>query len=279
MVFMAVAFTLFSDPGEIFKWILPILIVFWLIAMSIFTSPALSTMELFTPVDKLPHAMAILTIVANLIYSIEPVIIDIIDFLGAPVTFITGGVVVFISGYALKKNTLSLFKLSNNEEAGPIASVASETQESHFGFIFFLGLALGLPTTIMFNLFPELFELKFGPLVNGVAGKVMLVYILVFSAFLSLPISFLVNKIGLKRSFWWSFSIIMLCMVSMFLFQSPILVCIMAAVFAVMFTALSVSSLPLAMGISNYYEKVFCVGIFFSGVAVPDGILEAIQAF
>jgi hypothetical protein len=37
--------------------------------------------------------------------------------------------------------------------------------------------------------------------------------------------------------------------------------------------------LPLAIKNSNYYEKVFCVGIFFSGVAVPDGIAEAILAF
>ncbi|HCZ34499.1 MAG TPA: hypothetical protein DHV26_01065, partial [Cytophagales bacterium] len=84
MVFMAVAFTLLGNPGEVFRWILPILIVLWLISMSIFTSPALSTLELFTPVDKLPRAMAILTIVGNLIYSLEPVIVDLIDYLGAP---------------------------------------------------------------------------------------------------------------------------------------------------------------------------------------------------
>jgi MFS family permease len=34
MIFMAVAFTLFSNPGEIFKWILPVLIVLWLVSMS-----------------------------------------------------------------------------------------------------------------------------------------------------------------------------------------------------------------------------------------------------
>jgi MFS family permease len=39
MVFMAVAFTLLSNPGEVIRWILPLLIVLWLIAMSIFTSP------------------------------------------------------------------------------------------------------------------------------------------------------------------------------------------------------------------------------------------------
>jgi hypothetical protein len=37
--------------------------------------------------------------------------------------------------------------------------------------------------------------------------------------------------------------------------------------------------LPLAIQKANYYEKVFCVGIFFSGVALPDGIIEAVLAY
>jgi Na+/melibiose symporter-like transporter len=282
MVFMAVAFTLFTNPGEIFKWILPILIVFWLIAMSIFTSPALSTLELFTPVDKLPRAMAILTIVANLIYAIEPVIVDIIDYVGAPLTFFAGGTVVFISGYALKKNSLTLFKLSDNKEKHserPLAAITFDTQKSRFVYIFFLGLALGLPTTIMFNIFPDLFSAKLGDALSGMSGKVMLVNILVLSALISLPVSSLVNKIGLQRSFWGSFVLIMICVMLVFFAQSTVALLIICVAFAIMFTSISVSSLPLAMSLSNYYDKVFCVGIFFSGAAVPSGILEAILAF
>jgi Na+/melibiose symporter-like transporter len=282
MVFMAVAFTLFTNPGEIFKWILPILIVFWLIAMSIFTSPALSTLELFTPVDKLPRAMAILTIVANLIYAIEPVIVDIIDYVGAPLTFFAGGTVVFISGYALKKNSLTLFKLSDNKEKHserPLAAITFDTQKSRFVYIFFLGLALGLPTTIMFNIFPDLFSAKLGDALRGMSGKVMLVNILVLSALISLPVSSLVNKIGLQRSFWGSFVLIMICVMLVFFAQSTVALLIICVAFAIMFTSISVSSLPLAMSLSNYYDKVFCVGIFFSGAAVPSGILEAVLAF
>jgi MFS family permease len=280
MVFMAVAFTLFSNPGEIFKWILPILIVFWLIAMSIFTSPALSTLELFTPVDKLPRAMAILTIVANLIYAIEPVIVDVIDYIGAPLTFFAGGTVVFISGYALKKNSLTLFKLSDNKETGrPIAAITLDTQKSRFVYIFFLGLALGLPTTIMFNLFPDVLSVKLGDALSAMSGKVMLVNILVLSALISLPVSSLVNRIGLHRSFSGSFVMIMICVISIFLVHSTGVLLVVCVAFAIMFTSISVSSLPLAMSLSNYYDKVFCVGVFFSGVAVPSGILEAVQAF
>src|SRR6478735_11780725 len=130
MMFMAVAFTLFSNPNETFRWILPLLIICWLIAMSIFTSPALSTLELFTPVDKLPRAMAVLTIVANLIYALEPVIVDIIDFIGAPLTFITGGVVVFLSCYALKKTSLNLFSQSEDKESGAVATMKLNTDKS-----------------------------------------------------------------------------------------------------------------------------------------------------
>ncbi|HEY3405270.1 MAG TPA: MFS transporter [Ohtaekwangia sp.] len=278
MVFMAVAFTLFSNPGEIFKWVLPILIVFWLIAMSIFTSPALSTMELFTPVDKLPKAMAVLTIVANLIYALEPVIVDIIDFIGAPLTFITGGVVVFISGYALKKNSLHLFSSSENREERPMAAFTLDTQKSKRGYIFFLGVVLGIATTVMFNLFPAMLEQKLNSLVENWNGKILLVDMLVLSAILSLPVSNLVNRIGMEKSFWISLVVIAVGMVSVFFVQAAGVVLIMAIIYAIGFTSLSVSSLPLAIRNSNYYEKVFCVGIFFSGVALPDGILEILQA-
>jgi MFS family permease len=97
MVFMSVAFTLIMDPGETFKWILPILIVFWLASMSIFTSPAISTIDLFAPANKLPRAMAIITIVYGALYALEPVIVDLVDFLGAPLTFVVGGVITAAS--------------------------------------------------------------------------------------------------------------------------------------------------------------------------------------
>lgn len=274
MVFMAVAFTLFSNPGEVFRWILPLLIVLWLVAMSIFTSPALSTLELFTPIDKLPTAMAVLTIVANLVYSLEPVIVDLIDYLGAPITFMMGGVAVFVSGYALKKNSLSLFK---NNPAHPRAEFKLDTQRSNYSYIFFLGVAVGIPTTLLFNYFPDILEANLSTLFN-MEGKWLLVVALFISAVLSLPASNYVIKIGTVKSFWWSFLINSICLILVFVTGSPILTIATMFIFIVSFTVLSISSLPLAIERANYFEKVFCVGIFFSGMALPDGIVEALQA-
>ncbi|MBT1700834.1 hypothetical protein KK083_28340 [Fulvivirgaceae bacterium PWU4] len=278
MVFMAVAFTLFTNPGEIFKWILPVLIVFWLISMSIFTSPALSTVELFTPVDRLPKAMALLTIVANLIYAIEPVIVDIIDYLGAPLTFIAGGVVTLASGYAMKKNSLGLFKQTGNKE-GSAEPGQHTAAKSAYGFIFFLGVILGISTTVMFNLFPDALALKFAAISNNADGKILLVAMLVLSALISWPISNFINRYSMERVFWISGALIVLSTAIIFLAQPAWIVALMAIVFTVTFTSLSVSSLPLALSRSGYYEKVFCVGVFFSGAALPEGIFESIQAF
>lgn len=279
MVFMAVAFTLFSEPGEVFKYILPLLIVCWLVAMSIFTSPALSTLELFTPVEKLPKAMAILTIVANLIYSVEPVIVDIIDYLGAPTTFMAGGVITFLSGYALRKNSLGLFKLSGGSESKPMASFTLDTQRSQYGSIFLMGVVLGLATTILFNIMPDILEVSIGKLFGGVGGNIILVGILFFSALISLPVSAKVTQYGLERSFNMGALITLISMGAILVFPSTALVMTMIIVFAFSFTLISVSSLPLAIQKANYYEKVFCVGIFFSGVALPDGIIEAYLAY
>jgi MFS family permease len=278
MVFMAVAFTLFTNPGEIFKWILPVLIIFWLISMSIFTSPALSTVELFTPVDRLPKAMALLTIVANLIYAIEPVIVDIIDYLGAPLTFMAGGVVTLASGYAMKKNSLGLFKQTGNKEAGAEPGNKAVVK-SAYGFIFFLGVVLGISTTVMFNLFPDVLAEKLASFSNHTDGKILLVGMLVFSALISWPVSSFVNRYSLHQMFWGSCVLMALSTAAIFLLQPAWIVAVIVMVFTVTFTSLSVSSLPLALSRSGYYEKVFCVGMFFSGVALPEGIFESVQAF
>lgn len=278
MIFMAVAFTLLGNPGEVFKWVLPVLIIFWLIAMSIFTSPALSTIETFMPVDKLPRAMAVLTVVGNLLYSLEPVIVDIIDYIGAPITFIFGGVVVFISGYALKKNSLSLFDKNDGKEMRPQAAMKLDTQKSQYIDILMYGLILGVATAVLFKIFPDVMQTKLSVLFTTDNSKIVSVGVLIISAILSLPFSTLVNTYGLQKSFWFSAALTVVSIAGVLLLQSPLVVLLMLAIFAIGFAALSVSSLPLAIGKANYYQKVFCVGIFFAGVELPDFILEVIQA-
>lgn len=277
MIFMAVAFTLLSNPGEIFKWILPVLIICWLIAMSIFTSPALSTLELFTPVEKLPRAMAVLTIVSNLLYALEPVIVDLIDYLGAPLTFMAGGAAVFVSGYFLQKNSLALFRINDGrEKETPVEAVSVR---SKLPLIFCLGLAFGIPTSFLFNFMPGILVQQVGTVVGSLDHKIVLVFLLLLSAVFSLPASMLTNKLGVSKSLGVSIVIVALSAALLAGASVDMLVIAMGILFTAAYAWLSVSSLPLAISLANDKAKVFCVGVFFSGVALPEGIIQAIQAF
>ena len=153
-----------------------------------------------------------------------------------------------------------------------------DTQRSEYGLILLVGIGLGLATTIPFNYFPELLGAKLAAITGGMDGKWILVGMLVLSAIFSLPISNVVFKVGMIKTFWISLAISLMSIALLFILTNTFSVVIITVIFTLAFTALSVSSLPLAISRSNYYEKVFCVGIFFSGVAIPNGIVEISKA-
>lgn len=264
MIFMATAFTLFTNPGPIFKWILPGLITLWLFSMALFTSPALSTIELFVPARKLPTAMALLTIVYGLLYSIEPIIVDIIEFIGAPLTFVVGGVAVFLSGMLMKKN----------------ARIVPDTpkvefEKSDFTYALVLGCLLGLATTVMFNLFPSWFAAKDFHLF-GMSGDFKVSMMLATVAILSLPMSKLVEKQSVYMMILISVPVSISLIAGIYLISNPVMLTILIVLFTMVYTAMSVSFLPQALSVVNDNKKVFGVGVFFAGFELPNGILEAI---
>ncbi|QCK16019.1 hypothetical protein [Mangrovivirga cuniculi] len=90
MVFMSVAFTVFFQPDGWWRFLVPILIVFWLILMNVFHSPAFSTFEMFVPEKKYPQVMALFIVLIQLAQAVEPVIIQLLEFFGGPLTFAVG---------------------------------------------------------------------------------------------------------------------------------------------------------------------------------------------
>ncbi len=273
MVFMTVAFTLFQFANKDISNILFVLVLLWLFSMSIFTSPALSTFELFGPFQKLPQIMAILTIVTGLVYSLEPVIVNIINFVGAPSTFALGGMIVLISGWNLRKNSMHLLKGETKDE------IVADRQRSNFGLVFILGIGLGLATTFLFNILPATFNTKLGMMMpESFTGSLAVSVVLALSALVSLPMSKYVQQQGLKKSGWTSAIFVASIVVSILLINSPSYVLFSILLLPFGFSAISVSFLPLALQNINSKAKVFGVGIFFSGVELANAMVEVLLA-
>lgn len=266
MIFMAVAFTLLINPGQWVLIVLPILIILWLFAMSLFTSPAISTIELFSPSAKLPLSVAALTIVSDLLYSLEPIIVDIIDFLGGAITFAVGGIIVSVSGYLLHKSARSTFIAQVEQRPD------NQSPKSNLGLVLFVGMGIGLVSGIVIEIFPDYLD-KLTATV-GVSGKWLVSILLVITALLSIPASKYLRDKDLAKQLIIFLTLSAIVLTGIFVIDNHYITIILLVFFTIVYAVINVCSLPLALRNSSIRNKVFGVGIFFCGFEIPNSIID-----
>lgn len=233
MIFMAAAFTIFIEPTGLLRWILPILIILWLIAMNIFHSPAFAMLESLASPSHLVFASAILIMVNHISYGIEDLILLLTDFLGIPLTFVVGGILIFISGTLLKINLK------------PINTATKTTfQNSRFLLVFIIGIIVGIGLYY----------------INKNDG-----FFMIISAIIALPIAIFIRKLGLILSFWLSSLLFFLLL---FLIKFPIVMLINT----ILLTFMAVAAFPLVFQSATKNHKILAIGLFISGMQLPASI-------
>jgi hypothetical protein len=267
MIFMTVAFTLIVNPPQSFVlYALPVLVILWLFAMSLFTSPAISTIEIFSPSSKLPITVAALTIVSDLLYSLEPVIVDIIDFLGGAATFAVGGIIVSISGYLLRKNSLQLTVEGKEERPD------NQNPKSNMPKVIMLGVGMGLFSGIIIEVFPDYLN-KLESVV-GISGQWISSIVLVLTAIFSIIISRRVSKGNIVKLLLTGLIFAALSTLGVFTISNNAIILILLAAFAIFYAMVNVTALPLALQNTSVKEKVFGVGVFFCGFEIPNSVID-----
>ncbi len=267
MIFMTVAFTLIVNPPQSFVlYALPVLVILWLFAMSLFTSPAISTIEIFSPSSKLPITVAALTIVSDLLYSLEPVIVDIIDFLGGAATFAVGGIIVSISGYLLRKNSLQLTVEGKEERPD------NQNPKSNMPKVIMLGVGMGLFSGIIIEVFPDYLN-KLESVV-GISGQWISSIVLVLTAIFSIIISRRVSKGNIVKLLLTGLIFAALSTLGVFTISNNTIILILLAAFAIFYAMVNVTALPLALQNTSVKEKVFGVGVFFCGFEIPNSVID-----
>lgn len=275
MIFMVVAVTIWTEPSGFIRLMFPLMIVLWLVFMNIFHSPAISTLEMFVPTNKLPQIMAIFAVIADVAASLEPSIVDLIGFFGAPLTFAVGGILVFSSGIWLQR-TIRGFKPI--EEGNEQEKEKTTITKSRFGVVLILGLFLGLATMFFFELFPQMAEKRLSFLkANNFKGAYFTSILIAASAILSYPLSLWAQNFSVVKAAWVGvigFGALLSCL---FLSTGTIaLICFI--LYPVFFAIMSVTFLPIAFVNLTSKQKVLGIGLFFSGVQLASSIVEALQA-
>jgi MFS family permease len=76
------------------RWIVPVLMTVWTLAMIVFRGPAVAMLVQMVPAQALPQANGILTWVVSLVGALAPVFDKLIAWIGAPLTFLLGAVIL-----------------------------------------------------------------------------------------------------------------------------------------------------------------------------------------
>ncbi|MFY0654513.1 MAG: hypothetical protein JXQ96_20925 [Cyclobacteriaceae bacterium] len=269
MIFMVVASLIGAAPLSIVKPVLPVMIVLWLIAMNLFISPANSMIEAFAPAKKLPIVVGFLFLTTELIYALEPVVVELVRFFGDTLTFIVGGILISVSGYFFHKIS-SDEVMSRKKEL--VESEKKVVTPMTYVAIIFVGLQLGLGKAFLVEFFPHNINEKFTAMASS-SGYVAL-GLLAFSAILAFAVSGFVAKKGSSRVIPISFLALLVGIIIILISPSYTLYIVGGVITAASFSFLNVSGLPFAISNLSVKHITYGVGIFIGASEIFTGMFE-----
>lgn len=260
MIFMAVALTLFFEPNGPIKWVIPVFITGWLISMNMFRSPAISIIERLVPQRQLPAVLALFIFTFDIAYSIEPIIVDLLNFLGGPITFFIGGVLIFSSGTYLKHSykKVAHIKLDNNAY-----ETETKSGKSKFWIVIVLSLVLGIYTTLMLKFIPNFLNDRLGQLDSNMSGNVLATLMLFASAIFCFFLGKKVNQDNIDVFAVWGIMGFALSIGLLVAFTGLFSTFICVLLLMIFFSLLSVSALPLALYELSTKQTIFGLGLFY----------------
>ena len=268
MVFMCMAFTIGASSSIDLTAALPFMIVIWLISMNIFHSPANSMLEIFAPAKELPSAMALMVLTTELLYALEPWVVDFVDAIGPTSTFALGAVLLIATGYFFRKTTRDV-KLSRDVEE------AAAAQSSYLN-VFVAGLSLGLAVAIINNFVPLWMLSKKGIEVIATKQSVYVSLILFAAALAAWPLSMQVKKMGVVKGLRIGLAGSFVCFALAYFL--PLYIALAACVLAGLFFSLaSVSAFPYALENLAPKNVTLGAGLFFGSLELAQGLISIVE--
>lgn len=266
MVFMCVAFIVGSTNMINLTQALPVMIVIWLISMNIFHSPANSMLELFAPAKKLPAAMAMMVLTTDLLYAFEPVVVNIVDWMGPVVTFAFGGVLLIVTGYYFRSTTQQVnFSRDTNE---------SKAKESNLVPVLLAGICFGVIDALIKEFLPHWLLAKTDTELPIQSSGMIVSLVLIVAAIAAWPLSFQVDKLGEKKGMVIGVAGTLVCLALVYLMPFAYVALLFAIVSGIFLSLASVAAFPFALQNLSVKNVTLGTGLFFGSVEVAIGIVS-----
>ncbi|MBD2212538.1 MFS transporter [Nostoc linckia FACHB-104] len=247
------------------RWLVPVLMTVWVIAMMIVRGPAIALLTQFAPLTELPQANAALVFVFGLIGAIGPFFNKFMHSIGASITFLLGAIALVMGAYILRSLTppYVLTQYPLNDDLSPTAPSLL------LFLIFVIGLGAGLEVNLLMSMFPQVLQTQ----LPGLRLEFITSGILLVSAMSSVILGELTAQIGVNKVMLLGLGSMTGLMGLALLNDIDNLVVGYILGFGISFGLIFVSIIPFCLGKVSLQQAGLATGLYFGGSAGATAIV------
>ncbi|MCW5316802.1 MFS transporter [Nostoc sp. KVJ3] len=250
-------------PTTLIRSLLPIVLVAWALAMTIFRSPAMCLLGMYSTPAQLPLAVSVVTLAGGVIGAFRPISYKFILSLGPVYTFAIGSFVML--------GAAAVLRLVNPPEA-PVDTNKAEIVKlpvQKLALILVTGFGVAWGIRFLFDVLGKVLKAQ----LNTDNIDVLMVWIGLAIALASIPAGIFAVKIGNRQAMLCGICAIipsLLIMISVGA-QIPIVVAIVAA-----FSLIVNGAIPFALGLVPQRWAGLGIGMYFGGFALAMSLFGVI---
>ncbi len=263
LLFVAAALLIQTNLPLGWRWLVPVMMTLWVMAMIVFRGPAIALLRQFAPVEALPRANAVLILVFSLVGCLGPLLGELLGKIGASLTFVAGAIILMAGAAllysALPRHTLAPFQLESLSQVDPQRSLLT----------FLVGLGAGLEVNLLLGLVPAQVQLQF----PTISAAIISSGVLLMATIVALPLGELTVRIGSGRAMAIGLSAITGCLGLAVVAVNPLLAIIVTLAAGVSFGLVFISMIPYALALVPPSQAGWSTGLYFGGGGLATAIV------
>jgi MFS family permease len=271
LLFVAIGLLLLGDLPIGLRWIVPVLMTFWVISMIIFRGPVIALLRQWLPIEDLPAANSMITLVFGLVSAMNPVFSRIIGFLGSGMTFLLGAVILVLGAGLLwsaqPRSNLGLVPI----DTGTAQSLLSRTRlRKSRTKIFVVGLITGLLVNVSLRISPQFLHRT----LPAIAPEYLAAGMLLIAAGMALPLDRYRKAGSLDRTMGLGLIILLTAIGASGIFYHPLLAIVILAVSGVALGLLFITQIPWCLKMLPPAQAGLATGLYFGGMGAATALLS-----
>ena len=274
LIFVIASWLVETQLAEGMRWIVPVMMTMWVIAMIIFRGPAIALLQGFAPTSQLPQANAILALVLAVTSATSPILGLILKQIGASMTFILGAIALLIGSVLLWASMPRHLVTATSPEVSTTKLTAKSLVLYALPFV--VGLGSGLEINLLLHILPRQLSQSLG----GISVEYIQSGILLVAGISTLPLRSLLKSLFRRHQVTFGMGIglaaIAGCLTLTVLSQNGVYLIFMSAIAAMALGLVLTNTIPLALAMVPPNQAGFGTGLYFGGNGMATAVFAAL---